>query len=70
MSWTTDKKKAEWFAGRFGDGGKVYEAIIDKKDIFAYFPSAGEGEVVLNNNKLENLKEIEQINKDNLEEIR
>lgn len=70
LSWTIDKKKAEWFAGRFGNGGKVYEATIDKKDIFAYFPSAGESEVVLNNNKLENLKEIEQINKDNIEEER
>ena len=49
LSWTTDKSKAEWFARRFGEGGKVYEATINKKDIFAYFPSAGESEVVLNN---------------------
>ncbi len=58
LSWTTDKSKAEWFAKRFGNGGKVYEATINKKDVFAYFPSTGESEIVLNDNKLENVKEI------------
>lgn len=63
LSWTTDIDKARWFAERFGDNGKVYEAIIDKKDIFAYFAEGGEKETVLNYKKLEYIKEIEDLSK-------
>ena len=71
MSWTTDIDKARWFAGRFGDNGKVYEAQINKKDIFAYFADSGEKETVLNYKKLENIKEIEDLShgREDLEEL-
>ena len=29
LSWTLDAEKAEWFAMRFGENGKVYQAEID-----------------------------------------
>lgn len=61
LSWTTDIDKARWFAGRFGDNGKVHEAQIDKKDVFAYFADGGEKEVVLNYKKLENIRTIEDM---------
>lgn len=64
MSWTTDVNKARWFAERFGDNGKVYEAQINKKDIFAYFADSGEKEIVLNYKKLENIREIENLSHD------
>lgn len=72
LSWTTDVNKARWFARRFGNNGKVYEAEIRKKDIFAYFADGGEKEVVLNYKKLENIKEIEDLshNENEKENIR
>lgn len=42
LSWTTDYKKAKWFAERFGESGTVYEARIKREHIFAYFGSRGE----------------------------
>lgn len=72
LSWTTNLEKARWFANRFGDNGKVYEAIIDKKNIFAYLADRSESEVVLNYKKLENLKQIEDFSqsKDEKEQYR
>lgn len=37
LSWTLDKEKAEWFATRFWEEGKVYEAQIKKEHVYAYF---------------------------------
>jgi hypothetical protein len=53
MSWTLDKKKAEWFASRYnnhhiGKGkGKVLQGTIRKKNVFAYFTGRNENEVVV-----------------------
>ncbi len=60
FSWTTTRKKAEWFANRWRkDGtGKVYSALIPKQDIFMFNNGRDESEVVLNPNKLFDLKEI------------
>ena len=33
LSWTLDRKTAEWFAGRFGESGTVYEVIVDPKHL-------------------------------------
>lgn len=73
LSWTTDIEKARWFGNRFGNNGKVYQANIDKKDVFAYFNiDRGESEIVLNYKNLQNVKEIENLsyNKNELEEYR
>lgn len=47
LSWTLDRKTAEWFAGRFGESGTVYEAQISKAHIHAVFLSRGESEVIV-----------------------
>ena len=61
LSWTLSKKEAVWFSERFlseNEKGQVYQAEIDKKDIFAYFNDRNEKEIVLDYRKLKNLKEI------------
>ncbi len=58
LSWTLDKKKAEWFAHRFGEQGTVYQAQISKGNILAIFTGRNESEVILNPKKLEQLKAI------------
>ncbi len=47
LSWTLSYETADWFAHRFGENGKVYEAQIDKEHIFALFNGRDESEVVL-----------------------
>jgi hypothetical protein len=39
MSWTLDKGYAAWFAGTYHSGDKPYclEAVVNKKDVLAYF---------------------------------
>ena len=61
MSWTLDEEKAKWFAERFGENGKVYSAEIDKKDVYAYFGSRGESEVVVDPKGLKNITVVEEI---------
>jgi hypothetical protein len=46
ISWTTDKEKAEWFAQRFGNKGKVYTRKVRKEQVVGYFTRRGESEVV------------------------
>ena len=46
MSWTLEKKVAEWFATRFGEKGTVYQAQIDKAHVLALFHGRGEAEIV------------------------
>ena len=58
LSWTTDKKVAKWFADRYEKNGKVYKAVIDKKDVLAYFLNRNEYEVVVDYDKLEDIKEV------------
>ncbi len=59
LSWTIDRKKAEWFATRFGEDGTVYKAQINKRNILAFFTGRNESEIVLNPNKLENIIAME-----------
>lgn len=58
LSWTTDRRVARWFADRYKKNGNVYKGVIAKKDIFAYFLSRNEYEVVINHSKLISVKEI------------
>lgn len=48
LSWTLSRKKAEWFANRWNQKGRVYQAKIKKEDVLAYFGERGEAEIVLN----------------------
>ena len=47
LSWTLKRETAEWFAHRFGENGKVYQAQIDKSHIYALFTSRNEAEVIV-----------------------
>jgi len=61
MSWTLDRKKAEWFRDRFKKlDGKVYEASIKKEEILAYFSGRNESEVIVNPKKLKEVKEVSE----------
>ena len=55
LSWTLSLDKARWFANRFEFNGRVYEAMIDKQNVYFYTNSRQEEEVVLNPNKLKNI---------------
>lgn len=53
LSWTANKQKAQWFQHRFDEAhgtkkGYLLEALVDKKDILAYFNTRGEDELVVN----------------------
>ena len=58
LSWTTSFGKAKWFSERWGKGGKIYSATILKNDILAYFDRKNEDEVIVDFNKLENIKPV------------
>lgn len=50
LSWTTDRSRAQWFAGRLAlddDEPAVMEAVVNKKDVIAFFSRRGENEIVL-----------------------
>jgi len=57
LSWTLSKDKAKWFASRWKSENKVYQAKINKEDIFLYTNERNEDEVVINPTKLKNIKE-------------
>jgi hypothetical protein len=46
LSWTLNKKKAEFFANRFGKKGIILERTISKNDIVAVLLGRGESEVI------------------------
>ena len=48
FSWTLDKKKAEWFANRFGANNKVFTKTIKKENALALFNARGEKEILYN----------------------
>lgn len=62
LSWTLDYEKAVWFAHRFDEDGKVYEAQIAKEYILAYFNSRKEQEVIVDPKHLINISEAEDMN--------
>lgn len=61
LSWTTDYQTAEWFAHRFGEEGTVYEALISKEHILAFFNSRNESEVIVDPKHLMNITEAPEI---------
>jgi hypothetical protein len=53
MSWTLNKEKANWFAHRWQtQQGKLYQATIEKKYVYAYLNNREEQEVVVDPSKL------------------
>lgn len=59
LSWTLNKKTAEWFAHRFGRDGNVYEARIDRDHILAVFNSRNEAEVIVDPNYLRDVTPVQ-----------
>lgn len=59
LSWTLNKKTAEWFAHRFGRDGTVYEAQIDRDQILAVFNSRNEAEVIVDPNYLRDVTPVQ-----------
>ncbi len=59
FSWTIDKDVALWFSKRWDkeNTGHLCSSLIYKKDVFMYNNGRGEKEIVLNPNKLMELKE-------------
>lgn len=56
LSWTQNYSTAEWFANRFNRSGKsgyIQKAIVNKGDVFAYFNSRNEDEIVADVSKLD-----------------
>ena len=47
MSWTLDRKTAEWFAHRFRENGTVYQARIPKDSVYAFFNGRNEAEIIV-----------------------
>lgn len=61
LSWTDDIKTAEWFSKRFDRDDKkgyILSAKINKNNIFAYFNSRGENELLCNSQKIFDLKRL------------
>lgn len=56
LSWTDDYDQALWFAKRFDNNGYVLQATIKKDDIIAYFDERNEKELIVDFNKIYNLK--------------
>ena len=46
-NWSTDKSFVEKYISTMGEGWYIAEKTIDKQDIFAYFNSRKESEVIL-----------------------
>lgn len=56
LSWTTSFGRAKWFSERWDEKGVIYCTIVDKKDILAYFNRRNEDEVIVDYNKLQEIK--------------
>lgn len=51
LSWTLNLETAQWFANRFNNDketGYIEKAVVRKSDVFAYFNTRGEDEIVCN----------------------
>ena len=59
MSWTLDRKTAEWFARRFGENGTIYQARISKNSVYAYFNRRNEAEIIVNPKSLMDITEVQ-----------
>ena len=60
LSWTLDYETADWFAHRYGAEGRVYQARINRADIYALFNGAGEWEVIVDPKYLTGLREAQE----------
>jgi len=59
LSWTLDFEKAKFFATRFNNRkGCIYQANIQKEDIFAYLDCRNEKEIIADFDKLYNIKKL------------
>lgn len=58
LSWTIERKAADWFANRFGGEAAVFQAEINKENIFAFFNKGSEYEVVVDPGYLYNINEV------------
>ena len=61
LSWTLDRKTADWLAHRFGEEGTVYEAQIPKEHILALFTGRNESEVIVDPQHLEQVMESPEL---------
>ena len=59
MSWTLDRKTAEWFAHRFGENGTVYQARIPKDSVYAFFNGRNEAEIIVDPQCLTELTRVQ-----------
>ena len=64
LSWTLDRKTAEWFANRYGRQGQVYEAKIQKDHIHALFHGRGESEVIVDPQYLMEVAQPQRLSKE------
>lgn len=60
LSWTDNCEIALWYAKRFGGNGYVLQATIKIEDVVAYFQRRHEDELIIDFNKIYNLK-VEKI---------
>lgn len=63
MSWTRDKKKAEWYANRFGIG-YIIQGIAERKDVLAFFLNKDEEEILIAS---KNVKKKEKLDPKNIQ---
>ena len=56
LSWTDNYEIALWYAKRFGGNGYVLQATIKKEDVVAYFQYRYDDELIIDFNKIYNLK--------------
>lgn len=61
LSWTTNYDTGKWFAGRYGEKGKVYQADIDKKHILACIDQRGESEIIVEPKYLKDIEMVEDL---------
>ena len=61
LSWTLDRKIAQWVADRYGRQGTVYEAKIDKKHIHALFLGRNESEVIVDPKYLTDITQVQSM---------
>lgn len=67
LSWTLDREVAQWFAGRYGRQGTVYEAKIDKKHIHALFLGRNESEVIVDPKYLTEITQVQALEQGGME---
>ncbi len=55
LSWTLNQHTAEWFAQRYNEQGKVYQATVNKADIIAILTDRNESEVIIDPKTLKDI---------------